>query len=224
MATPAQIDHITQHLDDFHAHAGTDRTVEDYFADHEDKYPDLYERLCHDLRLTPIQEAPMTQTPDIQTLIQNEVQRVMAELGPETVQTLASPENHYAFLGNTLEEVLGGVDPRDSDAALAMLDFLLRTQRLHRVGVLDGGQGYLFMYQEPQGSTKQGYRPGATQGDRIVDEAVEAQRAAGSTPAKRGMCPHCFSVVAEVEDKIVLDDETRNPVCPNSPDGTHDMA
>ena len=162
------------------------------------------------------EEAKVTeQAVDIQTLIQNEVAKVAGSL----VQQAAQQVQPQSF-----EEALAQVDPADSEAALEMLDWLLKTGRLGRVGVLDGGQGYLFMYQEPKGSTKQGYRPGATQGDRIVDEAVEAQRAAGKAPAKRGMCPHCFSVVKEIESRIVLDDSSENEVCSNSPDGKHAMA
>lgn len=125
-----------------------------------------------------------------------------------------------------VDDFLNTVDERDSEAALQMLDWLLETGRLRRVGVLDGGQGYLFVYEEPRGTTKAGYRPGATQGDRIVDAAIEQQRALGAKPVKRGMCPHCFSVVALLDDdKIVLDDdESANETCAASPTGSHDMA
>lgn len=117
----------------------------------------------------------------------------------------------------TFQEALDEIDPRDSEAALAMLDWLLRNGRLNRVGVLDGGQGYLFVYKEPRGTTKAGYKPGATQGDRIVDAAVDAQRASGVRPAKRGMCPHCMSAVRDTEDGTIVldgvDDEESPELC-----------
>jgi hypothetical protein len=122
----------------------------------------------------------------------------------------------------TFEEVLSEVDPADSDAALAMLDFLLKTGRLGRVGVLDGGQGYLFMYAEPKGTTKAGYRPGATQGDRIVDGALQEQRASGVPASEKGMCTGCLSVVRKDGD-VVVDDVTGSPDCSGSPAG-HVMA
>lgn len=148
-----------------------------------------------------------TGVPDIQTLIQNQ------------------PDKPPTF---TFEDALAGVDPADSEAALAMLDFLLTTGRLHRVGVLDGEQGYLFVYREPQGATKAGYRPGATRGDQIVDQMVEQQRANGAKPTRRGLCPHCMSVVKEdTEGLIVADVEgagTAAGSCSRSPDGAHGMA
>lgn len=156
-----------------------------------------------------MQQDTVVDAQQIQTIIQNEVQKALAS-GPAPAPSFA--------------DTLANVDPRDSEAALAMLDWLLQTNRLGRVGVLDGGAGYLFMYQEPQGSTKQGYIPGATQGDRIVDQAVEAQRASGKAPAKRGMCPHCLSVVRDDQGQVVLDDDTANAVCPSSPDGHHAFA
>lgn len=152
------------------------------------------------------------QAVDIQTLIQNEVAKAVGGLQPALQSALP-----------TFEETLANVDPADSEAALAMLDFLLRTGRLGRIGVLDGGQGYLFMYQEPKGSTKQGYVPGGTKGDQIVDQAVEAQRAAGKKPVKQGMCMHCFSVVSEGEDGVLINAATNDALCPGS-GGEHAMA
>ena len=160
---------------------------------------------------TAAEEADVTQTestPDLQTLIQNEVAKA--------VGSLAQPQS--------FEEILAQVDPRDSDSALAMLDWLVKTGRLNRIAVLDGGGGYLFMYGEPKGSSKAGYTPGATQGDRIVDQAVDAQRAAGAAPTKRGVCQHCISAVAEVDGKVVSDNEERDQVCTSSPTGAHQMA
>lgn len=116
----------------------------------------------------------------------------------------------------SFEEALADVDPADSVAALAMLDFLLKTGRLQRIGVLDGGNGYLFGYVEPKGSTKAGYRPGGTQGDRIVDEALDKQRNEGAVrPTKQGMCPKCMSVVIEVPSQPgVIVDEGGGNACP----------
>lgn len=124
----------------------------------------------------------------------------------------------------TFEESLAEVDPRDSEAALAMLDWLLRNGRLHKIGVLDGGQGYMFIYQEPKGTSKQGYTPGGTQGDRIVDKAVEQQREAGTAPKGRStMCKKCFSaVVIDGEGKALTDDASASPEC--SEGGLHDPA
>lgn len=121
----------------------------------------------------------------------------------------------------SFQEALADVDPADSEAALAMLDFLLKTGRLNRVGVLDGGNGYLFAYVEPKGSTKAGYRPGGTQGDRIVDEALEKQRNSDAPrPTRQGMCPGCMSAVAEISGAIV--NEAGSSTCTNG--GPHGLA
>jgi len=215
--TAAQIDHITEHYDLFQQHVGPDRTVEEYLNEYIGEKPDIYERLCSDLGIAPLpgsafttQPAAAAPQPDISTLVQNAVNSALGGLmntGPAT-----------------FEDALAEVDPADSVAALAMLDFLLKTGRLGRVGVLDNGGGYLFMYQEPKGATKAGYKPGATQGDRIVDEAVNAQREAGNAPVKRGMCSTCVSVVKQLADgRVVLDDSTENAVCPAT-QGEHVMA
>lgn len=214
MATQAQIDHITQHIDRFEDHAGNERTPAEYLREYA-HIPDIYERLCHDLGLTPIPEEGTVsdQQIDLQTLVQSEIAKAIGSL------STAAPTAPASF-----EDALAAVDPADSEAALAMLDFLLRTGRLGRVGVLDGGQGYLFMYQEPKGSTKQGYTPGATQGDRIVDQAVEKQRAAGAKPTKTGMCPKCMSVVKEGPGGvIVLDDPDAEGVAICSAGGDHEL-
>lgn len=125
----------------------------------------------------------------------------------------------------SFKEVLADVDPRDSDAALEMLDWLLRNGRLNKVGVLDGGQGYLFVYQEPKGSSKQGYIPGGTQGDRIVDEAVQKQRDAGAAPkGKSTMCKKCFSaVIVDAEGNVFGDDPEASAKC-SADGGAHDPA
>ena len=46
-----QIKHIEQHKQLFFDNCGDD--VRQYFADYNDEYFDLYERLCADLGLTP---------------------------------------------------------------------------------------------------------------------------------------------------------------------------
>jgi hypothetical protein len=153
----------------------------------------------------------MTETqPDLQALIAAQIQEQLGQLAQQAPQSF--------------EDALNSVDPADSEAALGMLDFLLKTGRLNRVGVLDGGQGYLFMYQEPKGSTKQGYRPGATQGDRIVDEAIDAQRATGRKPIKQGLCPKCMSAVGEISEGTIVD-ETGATECPAAgpQGGLHEM-
>lgn len=122
------------------------------------------------------------------------------------------------------KDVLDNLDPADSDAALLMLDWLLQNARLHRVGVLDGGQGYLFVYQEPQGSTKEGYRPGATQGGRIVDDTLAAQRESGAQPRQKGLCQYCFSGVEVDEHGTVYNAATQETGCAKSPQGLHEVA
>lgn len=118
----------------------------------------------------------------------------------------------------TFEEKLKAVDPTDSDAALAMLDWLMQYKRLQRVGVLDGGQGYLFVYAEPKGSTKAGYVPGGTAGGRIVDDTLDKQRQTGP-PKKQGLCSGCYSAVFEAPDGSVVEAVTGSTTCPNSTAG-----
>lgn len=152
---------------------------------------------------------------DIEAFITQKINEVMGASSNAT--PTASPP--------TFEDALATVDPADSEAALAMLDWLLKTQRLGRVGVLDGGQGYLFVYAEPKGSSKAGYRPGATQGDRIVDEALDKQRASGAEASKLAVCRHCLDVVAERNGVLFLDDpDNPSTSCVNSPDGVHHAA
>lgn len=145
----------------------------------------------------PPQGDTMTQAPELDPAIAQMIQTAVQNAIPQ------------ASVEMTFDEILEQVDPRDSEAALAMLDWLLRNQRLHRLGVLDGDTGYLFAYREPKGSSKQGYAPGATQGDRIVDAAVDQQRQSGATALKKGMCPQCYSAVRlEKEGDVLLDDDT----------------
>lgn len=121
----------------------------------------------------------------------------------------------------TLKDVLDSLDPRDSDAALALFGWLWDNHRFGVVGQLNGG-GYLLHYQEPKGSTQAGYMAGGTQGSRMVDAAVEKTKAAGGRAVKRGLCATCMSAVKEREDGVVVldDDENQHPeVCPGSTDG-----
>lgn len=122
-------------------------------------------------------------------------------------------------------DALNDVDPRDSEAALAMLDWLLRNKRLNRVGTLDGGQGYLFVYQEPKGTSKEGYVPGGTQGGRVVDDALDKQREAGVTPkGPSSLCKKCYSAVRTLDDgSVVLDDASEDAKC-SADGGAHDPA
>lgn len=121
----------------------------------------------------------------------------------------------------TFKDVLDQIDPRDSETALEMFQWLVDTKRLGRVGMLDGG-GYLLHYSEPKGTSKAGYTPGATKGGRMVDQAVEAAKASGAKPANRGMCTKCFSVVVQEDDgTVALDDGSANTVCAQG--GTHDF-
>lgn len=163
-----------------------------------------------------IEEAPVTTAPeqDLQTLIQTEIAKAIGQLAQDVDAVVAQQPPLPTF-----EDVLAQVDPRDSEAALAMLDFLLKTGRLGRVGVLDGGHGYLFTYAEPKGTTKAGYRPGATQGDRIVDAAVDKQRAEGVKPVKQGVCGKCVSAIYQKDGDAaprLADEEdfTKAVVCP----------
>jgi hypothetical protein len=48
--------HISQHMEAFHGHAGTDRTPEEYLSDYWYKYEEpgqIYINLCNDLGLEP---------------------------------------------------------------------------------------------------------------------------------------------------------------------------
>lgn len=138
---------------------------------------------------------PTVDASDIQTLIQNEVAKAMGGISAQG--QIAQPQ--------TFEDVLLSIDPKDSDAALAMLDWLSTTGRLQNIGSINGG-GYLFHYQEPKGSSKQGYTPGATKGGRMVDQAVDQARASGAKPRKTGLCDQCYSAVEQHEDgSISLD-------------------
>lgn len=261
--TQAQIDHINQHLDLFHQHAGSDRTPAEYL--HEYAYykdGDIYERLCHDLGIEPIKEggpvttetndveraqmmltlgmneegnalddqeratlqafidsqqpasasaqAPSTAqepseqvgAPDIQAMIQQEVAKMAAGLVPQAPAGIPD-----------VETFLRATDPKDSDAALMMLQWLIDTGRMQNIGTINGG-GYMFHYQEPKGTTKAGYTPGATKGGRMVDQALDEAKAAGAKPRKTGMCDQCWSAVEQQEDgTIVLDDDTRSSIC-----------
>jgi len=55
MITRAQLRHLRQHEAAFVKHAGSDLSIEEYFAEFEDEYPDLYERVCRDLGLEPVE-------------------------------------------------------------------------------------------------------------------------------------------------------------------------
>lgn len=179
---------------------------------------------CGGMQAPPVQYDHYNQPePDAVTRAAEEAEKYQAA-GAPTVQIdpaqLAAAMQ--AALGmdaggpQSFEDALREVDPRDSDTALMMLDWLAQTGRLMRVGTLEGGQGYLYMYGEPKGTTKAGYRPGGTQGDRIVNEAVEHQRQHG-VKRKTGVCSSCFSAVYQQEgdDTILLDDpDATNPaVC-----------
>lgn len=245
MATQAQIDHITEHYDAFKEHTGWQNGVKDYFETFESPDEPLYERLCNELNLEPIVEPELDEA--TKALVAQQVEDAMASVmqsllggaseaaptsGAEerlraTQPAQPSLDQALAMALANFETLIANVDQRDSEAALAMLEFLLKSGRLNRVGVLDGGQGYLFVYQEPKGSTKQGYKPGATQGDRIVDSALDKQRESGAVPSKRGLCALCLSAVYldEADGQIHLDDGSHATECTgSSPDGKHHMA
>lgn len=138
---------------------------------------------------------------DLAALVQQEIAR---QLGGVGAVGQAVPQS--------FEDVLNSIDPRDSDAALAMLDWLSKNQRLQVIGNLAGG-GYLFHYQEPKGTTKQGYIPGSTKGGRMVDQAVDQARASGAKARKTGMCDKCWSAVEQHEDGSITLDGTTEATC-----------
>lgn len=120
----------------------------------------------------------------------------------------------------SFSDALAEVNLRDSDAALAMYDWLVQTGRLQTVGTLTGG-GYLLHYSEPKGATKAGYTPGGTQGGRMVDQAVAKAKEAGIKPRQAGLCDQCFSAVVKLDDgSIVLDDASASAIC-HSTAGEH---
>lgn len=262
--TQAQIDHINQHLDLFHAHAGSDRTPAEYLYEYaEYKDGKIYERLCDDLGLTPIREEPMNNMIDEQTrlelqlsigmdddggplsderrnelqatldalqnsntpqnnpvvpanvapaetdlaaLVQAEIAKAMGGASFETPQAAASPQD-------ALIEALGNINPKDSEIALTLLQYLIDTGRLQNIGSINGG-GYLWHYAEPKGTTKEGYTPGATKGGRMVDQAVEQAKAAGAKPRNVGMCDKCWSAVEQHDDgSVSLDGDPTATAC-----------
>lgn len=140
---------------------------------------------------------------DLQALIAAEVAKAFGGAGV----TGGQPANM------SFEDILDRVDPRDSDAALAMLTWLEKNGRLQNIGSIHGG-GYLWHYAEPKGTTKEGYTPGATKGGRMVDEAVKKAEASGAKPRKVGVCDRCFSAVEQQEDGTVsLDGDPTNVTC-----------
>lgn len=126
----------------------------------------------------------------------------------------------------TLDEMLADIDPRDSDSALKLFNWLKDNARLHRVATLDQG-GYLFLYQEPEGSSRQGYVAGGTQGDRIVDDALEKAQASG-TKSLKGLCKHCFSAISQTGSSAPEAESPRpgtNPAeCSGNGQGPHEFA
>jgi len=126
----------------------------------------------------------------------------------------------------TLDDILEQIDPRDSDSALKLFNWLRDNARLHKVATLDQG-GYLFLYQEPDGSSRQGYVAGGTQGDQIVDNALEKAQAAGGKPNK-GLCRLCYSPIVQVGDNKPEAESPRpgtDPAeCPAADGGSHVFA
>lgn len=146
------------------------------------------------------------QQTDLQALVQAEIQKAM---GGGIAG--AAPQS--------LGDVLKRIDPRDSDAALELFNWLADNGRLSIIGQLNGG-GYLLHYTEPKGTTKAGYSPGGTQGGRMVDQAVAKAKDSGAVARQTGMCDKCWSAVEQLADgSIVSDDETKNATCPQG--GAH---
>ena len=120
----------------------------------------------------------------------------------------------------SLEDVLLAIDPKDSDSALLLMEWLQGTGRLNVVATLNGKGGYLWHYQEPKGASKEGYTPGGTQGGRMVDAALQQTKESGGKPKRSGMCDKCWSAVELLDDgTIATDDDTHNAVC--SQGGAH---
>jgi hypothetical protein len=144
---------------------------------------------------------------------------------PEAIQQMIASQLAQAGVGvaaqpQTVEEFLQGLDPKDSEAHLALLQHLFNTGRLQVVGTLNGG-GYMMHYAEPKGTSKAGYMPGGTQGGRMVDQAVEQAKASGAKPRKTGLCDKCWSAVEQKDDgTVVSDDDAKNPVCSAGGDHT----
>lgn len=144
---------------------------------------------------------------------------------PEAIQQMIAAQLAQAGVGGapqqqTVEQFLQGVDPRDSETALALLQYLFDTGRMNVVGTLNGG-GYMMHYSEPKGTSKAGYVPGGTQGGRMVDQAVEQAKASGAKPRKTGLCDKCWSAVEQQDDGIVVsDDDAKNPICSAGGDHT----
>lgn len=268
LPTQWQIDHINEHLDAFHAHAGSDRTPAEYLAEYAYyKDGEIYERLCDDLGIEPRQGGHMSQevSPEVRHRLEMQLTLGMEEdgselspqrraeietqLGPDYHDGLAPADEATAEVGTVqdqaglptdvqefirqeiakagggpqpaaqptnLEDVLLAIDPRDSDSALLLFQWLQATGRLNVVATLTGKGGYLLHYQEPKGSSKEGYIPGGTQGGRMVDQALETAKASGAKAKNLGMCDKCWSAVELIEETgaIVLNDETQNAVCP----------
>lgn len=127
----------------------------------------------------------------------------------------------------TIEDILEQLDPRDSETAIKMFDWLRDNARLQKVATLDEG-GYLFIYQEPKGSSREGWMAGGTQGDRIVDDAHKAAVESGALKTVKGLCRHCFSAISQAGDNPPL---AENPTggasaqeCPQNNLGPHEMA
>ena len=274
-----QVEHIEEHLDAFHNHAGTDLSVTEYLYTYSTyKDGEIYERLCADLGITP-RTGPTegnTVTDTTETgLSPSDHQRLMMQLqlgmeedgsdlsdarraeieaqlgGPtaEAPEEQAEPTNPeeqaeptnaglpagglqdmiqqavaqaigQAVPAQSLEDVLLAIDPKDSDSALLLMEWLQGTGRLNVVATLNGKGGYLWHYQEPKGATKEGYTPGGTQGGRMVDAALQQTKESGGKPKHSGMCDKCWSAVEQLDDgTVVTDDENHNAVC--SQGGAH---
>lgn len=157
-------------------------------------------------------------------------ERVQQALGfPTPVQTSpAQPEEPDEGVLINFQDVLDSLDPRDSEASMAMYAWLTKYGRLHRVGTLDGGLGHLFQYVEPKGTTKEGYVAGGTKGDQIVDQALSQAQAAngGAEPAQQGLCKHCLSVIKQAAGggKPFSDDDPTHTVCAPNGNGQHEFA
>ena len=144
----------------------------------------------------------------------------------QRLQALEAAQVQQQARPASLDDALASIDPADSESALKLFNWLLKNGRLHKMGTLDG-VGFMMAYQEPKGSTREGWTHGGTEGDRIVEEAIEKAQANGA-PALRGLCPKCYSVVTQAspDEPPAAENpaEGEDPKVCKADGGTHDLS
>lgn len=163
----------------------------------------------------------VTQQPQSAGLTEQDVLRLIREANGGDPNAQVGPTTAV-----TIDAILDSIDPADSESALKLFHWLRDNHRLHKVATLDlqGAGGYLFMYQEPPGSDREGYTAGGTDGDRIVDEAL-SKAGAGGKPLK-GLCRKCYSAISKVGDGPIEADTPRAGTDPAAcgSGGAHEFA